>query len=1200
MNNKDNMPNEAGVSNDAETKRELSTTAQHEQEVLSFWNENKIFQKTLDKNKDKEEFVFYDGPPFATGLPHHGHILAGVIKDAIPRYQTMKGKYVNRVWGWDCHGLPIEEKVEDQLGISGKEAIEEYGIEEFNEIAREKIFTFEKEWKDIIPRTGRFVDMDNSYKTMDNSYMESVWAVFKKIADKDLVYKSFKPMHLSPALGTTLSNMEVAQNYKDITDISVTAKFELKDEKGTFILAWTTTPWTLPGNAAIAVGDDIDYVKASNSANDEKYIFAKEKFEEINDSFNDGDLKIEEEFKGSELVGRSYIPVFDFYSSKSDLENKENGWKVWSAEFVTTDSGTGIVHIAPAFGQDDFNLGKENSIPFIQHVDMNGKYTSDLGDLHGKYAKPLEDHQSGDIEILKLLAPKGLIFSKKKIIHSYPHCWRTEWPLLNYATSSWFIKVADHREKMVELNNKVGWVPEHVGKKRFGNWLEAGPDWAFSRERFWGCPIPIWQSDAGDFEIVGSIDSLREKTRSKNNIVYIRHGKSVSNEKHVVSCVAGTENDNLSEEGIDQVKASKQDFEKIYSGIEGADKPDVIISSPFNRTQQTAKLVADMHGIDHSEIILDDRIKERDFGEWEGKPNQKVFDLYEKMTWKQDIEDKIGNESTNDVKRRMMEFLYDIDSKYEGKNIVVVTHFTPYWTTFAGAQALSDRETYDFREHWGDVKNAYPRLIDFAPVPHDKEYRLDMHRPFIDRISWANEKGDEMKFVGQVFDCWVESGSMAYASNHYPFENLDKFDAEKGKGFPADFIAEGLDQTRGWFYSSLALGTLAYDQSPFKNVIVNGMVMAEDGKKMSKSKNNFTSPVEILDTMGADAMRLYLLASPLVRGENTAFFDSGVDEVLKKIVIRSKNVLSFYKMYSSESDDHSAYPKTDSILDKWILQRLYETEQLVSKGLDRYELDKAAKPFFDFVDDLSTWYLRRSRDRLKAEGKDKDMAVHTLGYVLREYAKVIAPFTPFLSENIWQTIKSENDHESIHLCDWPVIKAVKTGGLLSKKVDVIKQMKVARDLVSVGLEKRSSLGLKVRQPLSEAKAFGFEEISKDEQLAEIIKDELNIKKLSFEVIENTDEGSKVDFDTEITDELKKEGVFRDFTRLVQSMRKKEKMVPDQLIELKVETNGEGREILETYKEDLEKIAGVKNINYSDSDAEENIFSNVPFKVVLVK
>lgn len=1184
-----------------------SEVAKREEEVLKFWQENDIFKKSEEKEAPNGEFVFYDGPPFATGLPHYGHILAGTIKDVLPRYQTMKGKKVTRRWGWDCHGLPVENLIEDELGLKTKKDIYEHGIEEFNQHAKDSVLRYDEDWKKIIPRTGRWVDMDHSYKTMDTSYSESIWWIFKNIYDKKLIYEGHKSMHLCPRCETTLSNFEVNQGYKDITDISVTAKFELVDEPGTFVLAWTTTPWTLPGNVALTINKEFVYCEVSSikyQESGEKFIVAKER---LNDVFKDDEYTILKEFKGSELVGKSYKPVFDYYSEDKNLENHKNGWKIYGADFVNTEDGTGVIHIAPAFGEDDMFLGQQEGLPYIQHVSGDGKFTNEVKDFVGLQVKPKDDHQSTDIEIIKNLAnrPEGsLLFAKEKLIHSYPHCWRCHTPLLNYGTSSWFLKVTGIKDKLIDVNKKINWVPSNMRDGRFGKWLEGARDWAISRTRFWGAPLPVWRCQTGNSQfsisssqinsnaqnsksenggcgavkIIGSIDELRKETKSTNNYFVIRHGEAENNVLGVGSTKVSNPH-HLTEKGKEQVFGAIEELKK--------NKIDLIISSPFVRTKETAEIIAGEFGI--KEVIFDDRIMETQIGDFEGKNNEEYHKYFESQEEKF-TKNPPNGENLTELKNRVGDFIYDIDKKYSDKNILIVTHEYPAWLLLAVAKGLNAKESVELKEVENIFGNAEVRKLDFAPLPHNKNYEVDLHMPFIDDIEFGCKCGGKMKRIPEVFDCWFESGSMPYASNHYPFENLDKFDPEKGINFPADFIAEGLDQTRGWFYTSLVLSTALFDKTSFQNVIVNGTVLAEDGQKQSKSLRNYPDPLLLINKYGADAMRYYLLSAPVVRAEDMNFSEKGVDEVLKKIIMRLNNVYSFYELYKDEQSEKVITFGSENVLDKWILARLNELVIEVTEGLDNYELDRASRPILDFIDDLSTWYLRRSRDRFKGDDKkDKDFALETIRFVLQELSKVMAPFMPFIAEEVYQKVKDDKGKESVHLDVWPE----------AEKIDenILDEMKKVREIVSLALEARAKTGIKVRQPLSELRIKNQESRIEDQDLINIIKDEVNVKNVNYvDGVENS-----VELDTEITPELKLEGQYRELLRNIQRMRKEAKLVPSDLVELEVETGDEGKELIQKFEDDIKKVAGIKEIDFEDvDDGEEIKIDDIAFKLKLDK
>jgi isoleucyl-tRNA synthetase len=1153
-----------------------SKVAEREENTLKFWQDSNIFQKSLEKESPKgclpdsrREYVFYDGPPFATGTPHYGHLLAGTIKDFIGRYQTMQGKHVPRRWGWDCHGLPVENIVEKELNLKSKKDIEEYGIEKFNQVARKSVLAYVDDWKKIVPRMGRFVDMENDYKTMDSSFTESVWWIFNKLNDKGLVYEGFKSMHLCPRCETTLSNFEVNQGYKDITDISVTVKFAVTGEANTFFLAWTTTPWTLPGNVALAVGPEVDYVKIKTQPSGENYILAKSRLGIIKDNY-----AVVEEFKGEKIIGKSYHPVFDFYNNK-ETKNIDNGFKVYGANFVTMEDGTGIVHIAPAFGEDDMNLGKEKNLPFIQHVGTNGKFKVEVKDFAGIDVKPKEDHQSADILVIKYLAGKGTLFAKEKIIHSYPHCWRCDTPLLNYASSSWFVEVTKFRDKLVKANKDINWVPGDIKEGRFGKWLEGARDWAISRSRYWGAPLPVWRCDkCTKKEFVSSVEDIKKKTGGRNNFLVVRHGEADNNVLGIISSDPNRPH-HLTEKGRSQVLA--------LAGNLKSKKIDLIYVSPFVRTQETAKILSQVLNIAPENVITDDRIHEVYAGELDGKSDAEYQRFFESRMEKFDKAPK-GGENYTDIKNRMTSFIYDINSKNKDKNILIVGHNTPIWLMFSGVLGLTPNQAVELRHEAHDfIKNSEVKELPFAPIPHNHNFELDLHRPYIDDITFTCDCGGEMKRVPEVFDCWFESGSMPFAQAHYPFENLDKFNPDPGifrkpVGFPAEFIGEGLDQTRGWFYSMLVLSVALFGKTSYKNVVVNGLILASDGKKMSKSLKNYPDPQIILDKYGADALRYYLLSSPIVKAEDLCFSEMGVDEVMKKILMRLENVCSFYEMYSQNTSVpvKNFIPNSSNVLDQWILARLANLIQEVTKASDRYELDRAVRPIADFVDDLSTWYLRRSRDRFKSDDiRDKGQAIETTRFVLEELAKVIAPVMPFYAEELYQKVKSFDGKESVHLASWP-----ESHNLSSAEEKILLDMEQIRKIVSLGLEIRSKANIKVRQPLLKLKIKDSKLDGENlGQYFDLIKDEINVK----EVVSDSSISLPVELDLNITPELKEEGMIRELTRGIQELRKQEKLNPSDLVSLKIKTDQKGKSLVQKFEAEVKKTTLLKNIFFDIFD-----------------
>ncbi len=1116
-----------------------SERALREEAIQEFWREHDIFKKTLRKPSPKGEFVFYDGPPFATGQPHYGHILAGTMKDAIPRYKTMQGYHVPRVWGWDCHGLPIENLVEKELGLKSKKDIEDFGIQKFNEAARAAVLRYDADWKKIVPRTGRFIDMDLAYLTMQPSYSESIWWSFKTLHDKGLIYQGFKSMHLCPHCGTTLSNFEVAQGYKDITDISVYVKFELVDEPGIFVLAWTTTPWTLPGNVALAVKSDIQYVQVEVKG--EQIILAKDRLSVIKDEYT-----VIKEFSGAELVGKTYKPVFPYYKD-AELKHKENIWKIVAADFVTTQDGVGVVHIAPGYGEDDYVLSLKEKLPFIQHVGTDGAFKKEVTDFAGEQVKPKDDHQKADVEIIKYLAHHNSLFAKEKLVHSYPHCWRCDTPLLNYATSSWFVEVTKLKDRLVAENKKVHWVPAEIGEGRFGKWLEGARDWAISRSRYWGAPLPVWIcADCNQTEVIGTVADLKKKTK-RNNYFVMRHGEADHNVANILSSKA-TNPHHLTERGQETVATMAKAL--VDKNI------DIIIASPFVRTKETADIVVEEIAF-KGQVQTDERLAEYDFGDLDGQSIEKYHSYYSSVTER--FEKRLPNgENLRDVKQRIGNFLYDIDQKYEGKNILFVTHDGPASMIFAVAEGADDK---GMLELWGMDRDflspGQEAVLEFSQLPHNGDYSLDLHRPYIDEVTFSCSCGGTMKRVPEVFDTWYESGSMPYSQIHYPFENKDKIDNKLQ--FPANFIAEGQDQTRGWFYSLLVLSVGLFDQTPYQNVIVNGIVLAEDGQKMSKRLKNYPDVSYVLDKYGADAMRYYMLSSPVVKAEDLAFSERGLDEVVKKLLMRLQNVYTFYETYKAEQKPHHVDSK--NVLDRWILARLAELTKTVTESLENYELDRAAKPFMLFVDDLSTWYLRRSRDRFKGEDEnDKQSALKTIEHVLRELAKLMAPFMPFVAEDLYQKLKTEKSELSVHLEQWPTH--------MQFDENILTDMNNVRALVTKALELRASAGLKIRQPLATLKLNQ----NLDTDLLNIIADELNVKEVVFDV-----KTEDVWLDTTISEELKREGQARELQRAIQDMRKAEKLNPSDSIVLNVHSTQAGLDLVHTFKADLMKTCRITEI-----------------------
>ncbi len=969
--------------------------AEIEKKVLDFWRLDKTFQKSVDKESPKGDYVFYDGPPFATGTPHYGHILVSVIKDVIPRYQTMRGYKVERRWGWDCHGLPIENIVEQEHGFKHKKDIVEFGVDKFNESARTKVLKYVDEWRKVIDRLGRWVDFSAQggsasggdrdyskgvYMTMDLQYMESVWWVFKELYDNDLLYEAHRSMHICPRCETTLAQSEVAQGYKDVKDLSVVVKFELEDDPGTFLLAWTTTPWTLPGNMAVAVGEDIEYVKIDSEGS--KYILAKDRVEEV---FGDKEQKDARKVDAKSLIGKKYKPLFPYYDN-DEVEGRENAFKVYAGnDFVNTEEGTGIVHIAPAFGADDYGLRQQEKIPFVQHVNMDGTFKKEVKDFAGLEVKhqdkpntedhPEKDVEQTDVKIIKYLAKNNTLFSKEKFTHSYPHCWRCDSPLLNYSTGSWFVAVEKIKKDLLKNAEKINWVPDHLKDGRFGNWLEGAKDWSISRQRFWGSVMPVWVCAQNDKhkKVLGSVKELEELS-----------GKKVK----------------------------------------------------------------------------------------------------------------------------------------------------------------------------------------------------DLHKHFVDEITFkCDECEGIMKRIPDVLDCWFESGSMPYAQLHYPFENEKKFN----DNFPAEFISEAVDQTRTWFYYLHVIATGVKKKPAFKNVVVGGMVLAEDGQKMSKRLQNYPDPMDMFEKYGADAVRYYLSSSPVMRAEDFRFSEKDVDEVVKKVILILYNVLTFYEMYT-DSEVRSS-DKSKNILDQWILSKANELIKNTTEAYDNYDLNRANRPIAEFVNELSTWYLRRSRDRFKGEDeKDKKAALSTLRYVLETLSKLIAPVMPFTAEHVWHHCGNK---PSVHLQDWPAYAKASAGK------PIIEEMEKVRQIVELGLSSRAKSGIKIRQPLGLARISGD---SVSEEYIELIKDELNVKQVKFVKGEN-----KVELDTKITPELQTEGNLRELVRSINSLRKKQGLTPGDVVTISYSTSSkELGKVFDAFGDELKKSVIASELVEKENGGESIDINSEQIKISIQK
>ncbi|MGC9602259.1 MAG: class I tRNA ligase family protein [Minisyncoccia bacterium] len=1144
--------------------------AAREEEILAFWKHKKIFEQSLTKDAPKGEYVFYDGPPFATGLPHYGHLLQSAIKDAVPRYRTMAGWRVPRRWGWDCHGLPLENQIEQELGFKTKRNIEQYGIEKFNTAAQNAVLRYASDWQKIIERFGRWVDMQHDYRTMDANYTESVWWAFKTLYDRGLIYEGFKAMHLCPRCGTTLSNNEVAQGYKDIEDIAVTVKLPLLDGPNTSLLIWTTTAWTLPGNTAAAVNPQATYVKVK--IGEEYFILAKEllknvlsQLPSIEDSVGVSaqgvSPEVLAEYKGKDLIGKRYEPPFDYF--KNELhKHKTHAFKVYAGDFVTLDGGTGIVHVAPAFGADDLALAEKEKIPLIHHVTDEGRFIASVTDFAHMLVKPKGNPKETDAKIIAHLKERGLLFAEEKIKHSYPHCWRCDTPLLNWASNSWFVKVSALKNKLLAENATVAWVPGHVGTGRFNNLLESAPDWAISRSRYWGAPLPVWRHNkTKELKVVGSVEELLPLVRKSGNTYFVmRHGEAHNNVEERLDSGSDTEN-HLTDYGREGVRAAARNL-RVQGMI------DIIATSPVIRAKETAAIVQKEFNLPDGAVMVDERLRERNMGMFDGKSVAEWVNFFMSLGDQFERAPE-GAETFMEVKKRVAEFLFEIERRYTNRRILIVTHGDPAWTLFETAIASPYKTLVTLDTKRCYLKKAEVRKISFTPYPHNADYELDLHRPYIDDIKLGNSLDGEWKRIPDVFDCWFESGSMPYASNSYP-QKKDTFNPKRffglaPKGYPAHFIAEGIDQTRGWFYSLIVLGVGLFGKTPYKAVITNGLILAQDGRKMSKKLKNYPDPMELVEKFGADALRYYLLSSTVIRGEDLRFFEKGVEDVSKKILMRLDNVRSFYELYASSTFSQNILSQPTHVLDRWILARLNQVVEESTAGYESYQLDDATRPIADFVDDLSTWYLRRSRERFKNDSEDKQKALATLRTVLRTIAGVMAPVMPFFAEHLFLSVRHKGDAESVHLSEWPTFSKA-TEGTTALLVD----MQHTRALASLGLQAREKAGIKLRQPLAKLVA---KKLPVDPDLHEVLKDELNIK----EVEEDATLEEEVQLDVVLTEGLKEEGLVRELARVIQDWRKQEKMQISDRPHYILKVSAADKSIAEKYKTELIAQTGLGSL-----------------------
>jgi isoleucyl-tRNA synthetase len=1113
-----------------------SNFSEKEKNTVKFWKENKIFEKSVKKPAPKGGFVFFEGPPTANARPGIHHVETRVVKDMVCRYKTMRGFRVQRRAGWDTHGLPVELQIEKKLGLHNKKEIEQYGIKEFNKECRDSVFEQIGEWRKLSDRIGYWLDMDNAYVTYDRPYMESVWFILKRAWEKKLLFQDYKVVPYCSRCGTALSSHEVAQGYKKVKDPSVFVRFRILNPeiKNTSLLVWTTTPWTLPANVAAAVNPKMDYVKAKlKEGSAECFILAKSRFAVLGDGY-----EIVEEMTGENLAGLRYQAVFPV----SD-ESEKTIYKVIAADFVSLEDGTGIVHIAPAFGAEDMEaIKKQNKqlrkdglpeFPVIVNVGEDGAFTYDVPKWFGIFVK------DADKSIIEDLESRGLLFRQEPHEHDYPFCWRCKTPLLYYAKMSWFIRMTELRDELIKNNQKINWTPAYLKDGRFGEWLREVKDWAVSRDRYWGTPLPAWKCSCGHTEIIDSVNDILSRDYSKNRYFIFRHGHSGRQMKKIASCWPEADPLPLTELGKKQVLASAKKLSK--------DKVDVIISSDILRTKETAAIISKATG---AKIVYDKRLRELNVGEFNGGDPKKFWDYL--ATQKNRFSAKPAKgESLISLRRRVYDFMKEIDKKYERKTIVLVSHEMPLtmmeWTT----KGMGLEEITEGR-YSGKLKKietgAYRPLV-FKMLPFNDDMEIDLHRPFIDAVApFCVKCNDRMRRVPEVLDCWLDSGAMPFAQDHWPFKKGQT--AKKAPElFPADFISEAIDQTRGWFYTLLSVSTVLGFGAPYKNVVSMGHVLDDKGEKMSKSKGNIINPWEMVEKYGADAVRwyFYTVNDP---GDPKLYNEKDLDLALKKFLMTFWNCHVFLQTYAPGIKAPLAVNPVN-VLDWWIISRLEEAVVKAGELMDKYDITAAARLIESFtINDLSLWYVRRSRRRLQQPASKLELkeAANIFAYVLFNLAKISAPFIPFLSEEVYQGLSGNNyaKAKSVHLEAWPIIK--KKAGVADAAL--AKGMDKVRELVALVLAERAKHAVKVRQPLAKLVVGGREKLSNE--LRDLLIGEVNVRAVEFDPELKT----AIEIDWTITPELKEEGLAREIMRNVQELRKTAQFTPADKAVVYVQAEGE--------------------------------------------
>ncbi len=916
--------------------QEKSSIQKTEEAISKYWKDNKTFEASLDKTKNGKPYIFYDGPPFATGLPHYGHLLVSTIKDVFPRFFTMTGRHVKRNWGWDCHGLPIESIAEKNLGITSKDEIEKLGVKKFNDHCRAQVLTYDSDWRAYIEKIGRWVDWKNGYKTMDTNYIESVWWAFKQLYDKGYLYEGEKILLYCPRCATPLAKSEIAMDnsYKKIKDLTITVKFKIKNEENTYAIAWTTTPWTLPSNLALTINPDLTYSFVKDKSDGNTYIMASNLIENFYKSKEE--YKITKEIRGSELENLEYEPLFPYF------KDNPNSFKILNSDFVTATEGTGIVHTAPAFGEEDNAICRKYKIPMVQPVDETGHFTSEVKDYAGQLV------YEANKQIVIDLKTQGKAIMSRKMEHEYPFCYRCDTKLMYRALPAWFVDIQKIKQKLKTLNLEINWIPSHLKEGQMQHNISTAPDWNITRNRYWATAIPIWKSESGKIKVLGSIEELKK---------------------------------------------------------------------------------------------------------------------------------------------------YAIN------------------------------------------------------LP---EKKIDLHKDFLDPIK-LKINNEEYTRIPEVIDCWFESGSMTFAQFHYPFENKEFFDSN----FPAQFVTEYIGQTRAWFYYMMTLSAILFDKIPFENVLTTGIVLAEDGKKMSKSLNNFPDPLKMINKYGADTFRFYMLQSPLMTAENFSFSQKGLEEIYKKVTVLLYNTVKFYKEYATEDD--KILEESENILDKWIISRTEQLNKIMKESLENYETIKACAFTKKYIEDLSTWYIRNSRNHFNENNPNTRKTTY---YILNKLSKILAPILPFVTEKIFQDINNTKD--SVHLQSYPSPQE----NLINKNLE--SEMETTRKIVSLALRQRDKAQIGIKWPLQ--KAIVSTPMQPNKELTKIIKNELNIKEIIYKKSNNIE----VTLDINQTSELQAEGYTREISRKIQALRKQANLIKSDNIELEIISDF--NESLAPHIESIQKQVGAKTIS----------------------